>query len=181
MAGAATEDGMEESARIGRYMRGLLERYEAVRGRSPAEVGEPFWDLVAISAGDAAQEASYRAQLHMKQEQGELPLVPFLCLADPPGPRVGSGGSTLHVLKELERQHPGKLDTWRVLLIHAGGFSKRLPSHSCAGKIFSPLPIRTAGGAPFQMLDLKLALYLPFLAAMEPGVFVTASDDIEVA
>ena len=30
------------------------------------------------------------------------------------------------------------------------------------------------------MLDLKLALYLPFLAAMQPGVFVTASDDIEV-
>ena len=30
------------------------------------------------------------------------------------------------------------------------------------------------------MLDLKLALYLPFLEAMEPGVFITASDDIEV-
>ena len=30
------------------------------------------------------------------------------------------------------------------------------------------------------MLDLKLALYLPFLAIMQPGVFITASDDIEV-
>ena len=30
------------------------------------------------------------------------------------------------------------------------------------------------------MLDLKLAMYLPFLAIMEPGVFITASDDIEV-
>ena len=30
------------------------------------------------------------------------------------------------------------------------------------------------------MLDLKLALYLPFLALMQPGLFVTASDDIEV-
>ena len=30
------------------------------------------------------------------------------------------------------------------------------------------------------MLDLKLAMYLPFLNLMEPGVFITASDDIEV-
>ena len=30
------------------------------------------------------------------------------------------------------------------------------------------------------MLDLKLAMYLPFLSMMEAGVFVTASDDIEV-
>ena len=31
-----------------------------------------------------------------------------------------------------------------------------------------------------QLLDLKLALFLPFLAVMQPGVFITASDDIEV-
>jgi hypothetical protein len=30
------------------------------------------------------------------------------------------------------------------------------------------------------MLDLKLAVFLPFLEAMQPGVFITASDDIEV-
>ena len=30
------------------------------------------------------------------------------------------------------------------------------------------------------MLDLKLALYLPFLRVMEPGVFIAASDTIEV-
>lgn len=30
------------------------------------------------------------------------------------------------------------------------------------------------------MLDLKLAMYLPFMEIMEPGVFITASDDIEV-
>ena len=43
----------------------------------------------------------------------------------------------------------------------------------------SPLPI-VSSGPPYQMLDLKLALYLPFLNAMEPGVFIAASDTIEV-
>ena len=71
-----------------------------------------------MSACDASQEAWYEAQLQLKQEAGELPKVPFLCVADPPGPRVGSGGSTLHILALLEAKYPGKLDHWKVLVIH---------------------------------------------------------------
>ena len=150
------------------------------RGCRPAEAGLPFWSLVVISAGDAAQADWYEAQLKVKRECGELPLVSFLCLADPPGPRLGSGGSTLAILAALSSSYSqAELDSMRVLVIHAGGFSKRLPSHSCSGKIFSPLPVQTAG-RPYQMLDLKLALYLPFLNLMQPGLFITASDDIEV-
>lgn len=175
------DSDMEESARIGSYMRSLLEKYEAMRGKVHKQGSGEFWDLVVISAGDAAQESWYRAQLELKASCGELPGAPFLCVADPPGPRIGSGGSTLHILEHVDRLYPGRLEEWKILIIHAGGYSKRLPSHSCAGKIFSPLPISCGpGGLPYQMLDLKLALYLPFLEAMEPGVFITASDDIEV-
>ena len=122
---------MEDSAKIGSYMRTLLDTYESLRGKSPEEVsnkkrkqnfiilpiikaGLPFWDLVVVSAGDASQEAWYKAQLQLKQEAGELPKVPFLCVADPPGPRVGSGGSTLHILALLESKYPGMLDKWKV-------------------------------------------------------------------
>ena len=119
---------MEDSAKIGSYMRTLLDTYESLRGRTPEEVrkenktfiillikaGLPFWDLVVVSAGDASQEAWYEAQLQLKQEAGELPKVPFLCVADPPGPRVGSGGSTLHILALLESKYPGMLDKWKV-------------------------------------------------------------------
>ena len=121
---------MEDSAKIGSYMRTLLDTYESLRGKSPEEVsskkrkqnfiillikaGLPFWDLVVVSAGDASQEAWYEAQLQLKQEAGELPKVPFLCVADPPGPRVGSGGSTLHILALLESKYPGMLDKWKV-------------------------------------------------------------------
>jgi len=171
---------MEESAKIGSYMRGLLEKYEKIRGCSPKEVGVPFWDLVVISAGDESQETWYKAQLELKKESGDLPSVPYLCVADPPGPRIGSGGSTLHILTKLRHDFGEKINSWRIIIIHAGGYSKRLPSHSCSGKIFSPLPIHTGKGGPYQMLDLKLAMYLPFMEIMEPGVFITASDDIEV-
>ena len=30
------------------------------------------------------------------------------------------------------------------------------------------------------MLDVKLAMYLPFIPLMQPGIFVTASDDLEL-
>ena len=161
-------------------MRGLLARYERLRGVVPGEEGEKFWDLVVISAGDTSQQTWYEAQLELKHQSGDLPLVPYHIIPDPPGPRIGSGGSTLHILAQLKDQYGASLESWRILLIHAGGYSKRLPSHSCSGKIFSPLPVMTGRGGPYQMLDLKLALYLPFLAMMQPGVFITASDDIEV-
>lgn len=177
---AKETERMEESESIGRYMRKLLELYETVRGRKPQERGVEFWDCVVVSAADTSQEEWYNKQIQLKLEKGELPLVPYLCIADPEGPRIGSGGSTLHILSLLDSQYPGRLDEWRVLIIHAGGYSKRLPSHSCAGKIFSPLPISLDEGPPYQMLDLKLAMYLPFLSAMKPGIFITASDDIEV-
>jgi len=171
---------MEASTKIGSYMKSLLEKYEKIRGNSPKECGVPFWDLVVISAGDESQETWYKAQLQLKQESGDLPNVPYLCVADPPGPRIGSGGSTLHVLAKLKADFGVEMDKWRIIIIHAGGYSKRLPSHSCSGKIFSPLPIHTGKGGLYQMLDLKLAMYLPFMEMMEPGVFITASDDIEV-
>ena len=170
---------LEDSAKIGSFMRGLMQSYERLRGQRPGRDCQ-FWDLVVISAGDTSQQAWYEAQLELKHQAGDLPLVPYHIIPDPPGPRIGSGGSTLHILRQLREEFGERLESWRVLLIHAGGYSKRLPSHSCSGKIFSPLPVRTERGGPYQMLDLKLAMYLPFLAMMQPGVFITASDDIEV-
>merc|ERR1719400_1581201 len=118
---------LESSAKIGSFMRGLLARYERLRGAKPGEEGEKFWDLVVISAGDTSQQAWYEAQLELKHQSGDLPLVPYHIIPDPPGPRIGSGGSTLHILSRLEEKYGARLEDWRILLIHAGGYSKRLP------------------------------------------------------
>ena len=171
---------MLDSVRIGSYMKDLMTAYDGLRGQCPRAAGAGFWDVVVISAGDEEQRAWYEAQLSLKHEARELPLVTFLVIPDPPGPRIGSGGSTLHILRSLKQRYGDEMNQLRILLIHAGGYSKRLPSHSCSGKIFSPLPIAASDGGLYQMLDLKLAMYLPFLAMMQPGVFITASDDIEV-
>lgn len=63
----------------------------------------------------------------------------------------------------------------KILLIPAGGYSQRLPNFTCLGKLFCPLPF---GDANYQMLDLILATYLPFLTKMQPGVLLASSDAI---
>ncbi|NXU60266.1 FPGT guanylyltransferase, partial [Horornis vulcanius] len=90
---------------------------------------------------------------------------------------LGNGGSTLHALQCLEEQYGDQWTSFTVLLIHSGGYSQRLPSASALGKIFTALPL---GDPVFQMLELKLAMYIDFPRHMRPGVLVTCSDDIEL-
>ncbi|NXX19876.1 FPGT guanylyltransferase, partial [Podargus strigoides] len=113
-----------------------------------------------------------------KLRSGELPLgARYHAMEDPPGPRIGNGGSTLHVLRRLEELYGDKWASFIVLLIHSGGYSQRLPHASALGKIFTALPF---GDPVYQMLELKLAMYIDFPRHMKPGVLVTCSDDIEL-
>lgn len=58
-----------------------------------------------------------------------------------------------------------------------GGYSQRLPNASALGKIFTALPF---GDPVYQMLELKLAMYIDFPSHMKPGILITCSDDIEL-
>ncbi|NXJ79429.1 FPGT guanylyltransferase, partial [Trogon melanurus] len=121
---------------------------------------------------------AYRQQLAEKLRRRELPLgVRYHVFEDPPGPKIGNGGSTLHVLRCLEDLYGDKWTSFIVLLIHSGGYSQRLPSASALGKIFTALPF---GDPVYQMLELKLAMYIDFPSRMKPGILVTCSDDIEL-
>ncbi|NWZ87295.1 FPGT guanylyltransferase, partial [Poecile atricapillus] len=142
-----------------------------------ARPGE-LWDVVLLTAADAAQAGAFREQLAEKLRRGQLPRnVRYLVCADPPGPRIGNGGSTLHALRCLEEQYGDQWTSFTVLLIHSGGYSQRLPSASALGKIFTAVPL---GDPVYQMLELKLAMYIDFPRHMKPGVLITCSDDIEL-
>uniref|UniRef100_L7M084 GDP-fucose pyrophosphorylase domain-containing protein n=1 Tax=Rhipicephalus pulchellus TaxID=72859 RepID=L7M084_RHIPC len=158
-------------------MKRCIDSYEALRGKVPSEVDISFWDAVVISAADEDQARAFREQIAQRKERNLIPLVPYHVFSDPPGPKVGSGGATLHILERLHNMYGDEQHRMRILLIHTGGQSKRLPSHSALGKLFALLPISAA--TEFQMFDLKMAMYSPFLAKMKAGVFLTCSDDIE--
>lgn len=90
------------------------------------------FDLVVVTAANAAQARGYRAQL--KGRKG------FLVVPDPGDRRVGSLGATVNVLRKIPNRG-------RVLVCHSGGDAKRTPAYAAMGKAFVPM----ADGRP--MLD----------------------------
>ena len=113
------------------------------------------WDYLILTASNDRQAAGYESQLASRRRAGLLPEVgTVLVVADPLGKRVGSGGSTLYCLMrvlaaEIQRTgHGGQrlpaleriLRGLRILILHAGGDSRRVPAYGPCGKIFSPVP-----------------------------------------
>lgn len=151
-------------------------KFDDLRGRE-VKPGE-FWDVVVATAVDESQKDAYELQIKDKIQRKELPLgIDYKVVSDPPGFKIGNGGSTLYALQLLSDTYGKALSKLRVLLIHAGGLSQRLPSASALGKIFTALPL---GNPLYQMFELKLAMYVDFPSHMKPGVLVTCADDIEL-
>ncbi|MHC4116778.1 MAG: fucose pyrophosphorylase domain-containing protein [Planctomycetota bacterium] len=150
------------------------------------------WDYLIITASNEAQALAYESQLKIRQDLGLLSNVrDVLVVADPGGKRIGSGGSTLYCLMEvLNRQlAPGSLaggpDAWkkvladlRILIVHAGGDSKRLPAYGPCGKIFVPVPCKNDTAVPAGLFDRQLPTYLalPEPAAGAGQVLITSGD-----
>ncbi|XP_072430989.1 fucose-1-phosphate guanylyltransferase isoform X2 [Chiloscyllium punctatum] len=167
---------MDDADKLRSATQRRLRDFQKVRGKevTPGE----FWDIVVITAADEKQEQVFERQIRSKLRQSELPLgVHYHVFADPIGPKIGNGGSTLLALHRLEELYADKLDNFTILLLHAGGYSQRLLSASALGKIFTTLPL---GNPVYQMLELKLAMYIDFPTHMKPGVLVSCADDIEL-
>ncbi|KAF9340314.1 hypothetical protein BGZ91_002605 [Linnemannia elongata] len=141
----------------------------------------PFWDIVVVTAGDKQQKYCYQRRINQKLTNSSIPSrARYLVIEDPPNSKIGSAGSTCLVMKILQETFPADfLLQARTLLIHAGGYSTRLPHVSARGKVFATLP-QADKSEGIQVLDLKLSLYLHLLKSMPPGVFLTSADGIEL-
>jgi fucokinase len=132
------------------------------------------WDYLIVTASNDRQAQGYQALLDVRQELGMLANIEHvMVVADPGGRRVGSGGSTLCCLMEVlkqelgEESHQSRPNQWlealqdlRILIIHAGGDSKRLPGYGPCGKIFVPVPGETDRCLPLTLFDRQLPTYL---------------------
>ena len=116
------------------------------------------FDTIVITAADEHQASCFRLQA--KPFEGVL-AGRILVVPDPGGRRVGTLGSTVHVLKRVKCRG-------RMLVCHCGGFSKRLPAYAASGKVFAPVS-RTAAGVTtlFEMIVRNMAkLELPRTGAL---------------
>jgi len=147
------------------------------------------WDYLVVTAANDQQARSYEFQLRQREHSGELRRIRnCLVIPDIDGKRIGSGGSTLHCLARiLERECSGDgarsfeeaeavLSELRILIVHAGGDSRRLPPYCHCGKMFVPLPDRTSPTAATTLFDRLVPLFLN-LPESRGGQVVVASGD----
>ncbi|KAG0577868.1 hypothetical protein KC19_5G187500 [Ceratodon purpureus] len=175
--------------------------------RCPTRV--PTWDAIVLTAASPAQAELY--QLHLERAQrngtiGEKTVV--LAVPDPEGKRIGSGAATVNALRALAHRLQDDLEhnssgegfgqhssgqglaamirpfadpRMRVLLLHTGGDSKRVPWANSIGKAFIPLPFLAADdpdGSILTLFDHILAISASVLQSFsnKGGLLIMTGD-----
>ncbi len=143
------------------------------------------WDFVVLTAANEKQAEGYRQELALRHRAvgptgAFFPAIQkSVVVPDPPGRRAGSGGATLGVMRALVEQFDVGLDTLlrrRILLIHSGGASQRLPAYSPVGKIFAPLPLLRPDGQISTLFDHLYITLAGLPERLGPGMLVVAGD-----
>ena len=138
------------------------------------------WDWVVITASNEAQAALYRMQIEERLNGGYIPKrTKYAVISDPDGKRVGSGGATLNVLKYIsehsESSDKGIFDV-KILVIHSGGDSRRIPQYSVCGKLFSPVPRTLPDGRRSMLFDEIIISLSALPNRMSYGMLVVSGD-----
>lgn len=151
------------------------------------------WDYVIVTASNDTQAQFYNTQLELRRRLGLMSGVGHvLVVPDPQGQRIGSGGSTIFaLLKVISRECPvlgtsqlssdqieKTLDRLRILIIHAGGDSRRLPAYGPCGKIFTPIPGQSDSALGNTIFDRQFPIYreLPPPKSDQGQIVVTTGD-----
>ena len=147
------------------------------------------WDYLIVTAANDQQAQAYDHQIQQRQKAGEIPQVRHcLVIPDMDGKRIGSGASTLHSLAcVLRREPPGVgpgsfeeaaaiLSGLRILIVHAGGDSRRLPAYSHCGKMFVPIPANGQPSVASTLFDRLVPAFLMLPKAPRGQVVVAAGD-----
>lgn len=151
------------------------------------------WDYLVLTASNEAQARAYEARIALRRRLGLLADAEHaLVVPDPGGRRIGSGGSTLLCLTEILNREcaaqaaPGggpegwraTLERLRILIIHAGGDSRRLPAYGPCGKAFVPVPGESDTAVPMTLFDRQVPIYTALPAPDGGGgqVVVTSGD-----
>lgn len=134
----------------------------------------PVWDYIILTASDNNQAEGYYRQIEERKEF--LPSrTHFAVIPDEGGVRVGSGGATLSVLKYIYERE-GTFNGIRTLVIHSGGDSKRVPTYSALGKLFSPVPHKLPNARSSTLFDEFIIAMSSIPARIREGMLLLSGD-----
>ena len=142
--------------------------------RSVKSSNFPCWDYIVLTASNEQQAEGFQKQIAERSDF--LPArTKFAVIPDRDGKRVGSGGATLSVIKYLHEQE-GDFQNLRVLVIHSGGDSKRVPQYSALGKLFSPVPHKLPNGKTSTLFDEFLICMSSVPSRIREGMLLLSGD-----
>ncbi len=145
----------------------------------------PAWDYCVITSANERQARAYESELDWRRLRGKLPpSTRFLIVPDPDGQRIGSGGATLNALRAIfeDKTSRGEVadeSTWsktRVLIIHSGGDSKRVPHLAATGKAFGVLPLLDPEGQPITPFDQLFVAVAGCAGDLSAGMLALSGD-----
>ena len=134
------------------------------------------WDYVILTASNEKQAKAYKMQIDHRLKNKHLPAAThYAVIPDQNGQRVGSGGATLSCIRyvaEREGLFAGK----KILVIHSGGDSKRVPQYSACGKLFSPVPRLLPDGSRSMLFDEFLIGMSTVASRIQEGMLICSGD-----
>ena len=137
------------------------------------------WDYVILTASNEDQAKAFEDQIDFRLKQGLLPKqTTYVVLPDPDGKRVGSGGATFNVMRFIrEQSHTADcFKDKRILVIHSGGDSKRVPQYSACGKLFSPVPRELPDGRRSTLFDEFIIAMSGMPSRFKEGMLILSGD-----
>jgi len=136
------------------------------------------WDWIILTAASEKQAEIYRLQVKKRKEEKWLPAgTRIAVIADYKNERTGSGGATLNVLRYIGMQDGfDSLLNKKILVIHSGGDSRRIPQYSACGKLFAPVPRILPGGSISSIFDELLILASGIPGRTGQGMMIFPSD-----
>ncbi len=140
----------------------------------------PVWDYIILTASNEDQAEGYRMQIEQRRDSLPSRTV-FAVIPDEGGVRVGSGGATLSVLNYIYEEEKkkcgyGHFDHLRIMVIHSGGDSKRVPTYSALGKLFSPVPHKLPDGRASSLFDEFLIMMSSVPGKIREGMLLLSGD-----
>lgn len=138
----------------------------------------PTWDYIILTASNENQAQNYLSQLKVRRDAGFLPKkTKFKVVSDLNGERVGSGGATLSAIKYLSEEFDiNDFSNKKILVIHSGGDSKRIPQYSALGKLFSPIPHQLDNGRNSTLFDELLITMSSIPSRIREGMVCLSGD-----
>ena len=142
--------------------------------RSIISTSYPFWNYIILTASNDYQAKAYEREIDQRKEF--LPKrTKFIVISDENNERAGSGGSTLTVIKYMKNLEK-KLNDLRILVIHSGGYSKRIPQYSILGKLFTPIPRVLPDGRSSTLFDEIIISMSSITTKIKEGMVIISSN-----